>query len=206
MQFLDYYNQIKSAKRRLEWRVSRWLRRRILSQKLDVSPEFLVFEITEQGRPFIEHIEKIDFNMSHSGNWLAMIVSEDVVGIDIQICQPKRNLLGIAKQYFLPQEYEALLKEKDPSALFYQLWTLKEACVKATGEGIASDFPKYGFEVCHDKIVKLSSEQPFSLGSYAFGEMLLSVASKYEQDKMQVQQVFPDGKFKPYTLKQFAST
>jgi 4'-phosphopantetheinyl transferase len=200
------YDQIKSAKRRSEWRVSRWLRRYILSQKLDILPEYLRFETTKKGRPFIENIEEIDFNISHSGNWLAMIVSGDNVGIDIQVCQPKRNLLGIAKQYFLRQEYEALLKERDPSALFYQLWTLKEACVKATGEGIASGFPKYGFKICHDKIVNLSSRQPFSLRSYVFEEMLLSVASKHEQVKIRTQQIFPDGKKKVYALKQLAST
>lgn len=201
-----YYERIKSPKRQLEWRVSRWLRRYILSQKLAVMPEALVFETTAQWRPYIDSVKNIDFNMSHSGQWLAMIVCEDRVGIDIQICQSKRNLLGIAKQYFLSQEYGTLLTKEDPTALFYQLWTLKEACVKATGEGIASGFPKYGFEVCHGKIRQIIAAQPFVLGLYVFDDMLLSIASKYEQDKMQVQQVFPDGKKKTYTLKRVAST
>ena len=53
--------------------------------------------------------------------------------------------LGLARRYFHPNEVAAIERHADPQAAFFQIWTLKEAVVKALGTGLS--IPLDEFEV-----------------------------------------------------------
>ncbi|MBO5844950.1 MAG: 4'-phosphopantetheinyl transferase superfamily protein, partial [Bacteroidales bacterium] len=65
------------------------------------------------------------------------------IGIDIE--NTRKCNLNLAKRYFHQEEYiylSSLPKEEQDEA-FTKIWTLKEAFVKCTGEGIAGGFNKF---------------------------------------------------------------
>ncbi len=158
---LDEFAKICSPKRQQEYRASKWLRRTKLSEILEIPPESLIFDKTEQGKPFCVSHPEIHFNLSHSGNWVVMAVSDQPIGVDIETPNPKRNIMAIAEHYFLPEEVKIIRSSKDALDMFYKLWTLKEAYVKATGEGIVSGLSKCGFEMLDGKLKPMQDLSPY---------------------------------------------
>jgi len=84
------------------------------------------------------------------------------IGIDIEF---KKDLdIEILKDFLHLQEQKILQKSKTTSALFYSLWTKKEALLKTSGLGIKADF----------KTIDCSkSETNFNGQNYFFNEILL---------------------------------
>ena len=95
----------------------------------------------EYGKPYIENHE-VEFNVSHSGEYLAIAVSEHPVGIDIQ--GPKVIREGTFRKVVQPQEESLVGKEREKD--FLRLWTLKESFVKAEGKGLRISMKDYFFE------------------------------------------------------------
>lgn len=99
----------------------------------------------ENNKPYIKD-SNIYFNISHSGDYVAIIMSDVEVGIDIQ--KIKELKLNIAKRFFHENEYQRIIDEKDvnkQTELFYIYWTMKEAYTKAIGKGLA--IPLNSFDV-----------------------------------------------------------
>lgn len=100
---------------------------------------------TESGRPYISHSE-IDFNISHSGEWVAIIFSQSknkkAVGIDIEQPQKIRRYDDLLNYYANTQEIteiresECLPQLQGIEPRFYLSWCLREAVLKAQGVGI----------------------------------------------------------------------
>ncbi|MDO3387817.1 4'-phosphopantetheinyl transferase superfamily protein [Gilvimarinus sp. SDUM040013] len=106
--------------------------------------------IGKSGKPFLPHQTNQHFNLSHSGDWLAIILSQaGPVGIDIESPRKSRDLMAIARHYFHPREIEhmATLNGAEQHKEFYRLWTLKEAFFKARGTGISEGLAKIDFTV-----------------------------------------------------------
>lgn len=128
--------------------IQKWKSRRtaffllnLLFEKYDLEKDCLnQMYRTESGRPFIEH-PNIDFNISHSGEWVAVIFSysktEKVVGIDIEHPLKKRRFAELIQHYGSQQEIAELLAEPENLAEnFYLSWCLREAVLKSQGVGI----------------------------------------------------------------------
>jgi 4'-phosphopantetheinyl transferase len=52
-------------------------------------------------------------------------------------------MMSIAEQYFAPAEIAKLQRLADPTAAFFECWTLKEACLKANGTGLICDLDSF---------------------------------------------------------------
>lgn len=135
---------------------ARGILRSLLAKYLDTNPELIKFTYTPQGKPYIENNSRknsakyenkcIQFNLSHSQNLaLYAIAIDHSVGIDLEYCRPIPDALALAKRWFLPSEYQALLaqttnqeanQEASQVRNFFRLWTAKEAYLKATGIGL----------------------------------------------------------------------
>ena len=81
------------------------------------------------------------FNLSHSGAYIVLAVSDAEVGVDVERVQERR--LRVAGRVLLPEEREWM--EHNPIERFFRLWTLKESVMKAVGKGLA--LPPSGFSV-----------------------------------------------------------
>ena len=129
---------------------SQWIRYFILSNMLECGFSDLVFEQNENGRPFLINSSNIDFNISHSNDYIILAISFDSkVGIDIEIISKKISILGIAEKYFSTQEYHWLssLPKDKLTYWFYKIWTYKESCLKLTGEDMFVGLKKFIFSV-----------------------------------------------------------
>ncbi len=95
----------------------------------------------EHGRPRLDpaHRASLDFNWSHSGEHALIAVARGISpGIDIERRRPQPRALPIARRFFGNDEADALaaLPEEARAAAFLEIWTAKEAILKAHGRGI----------------------------------------------------------------------
>lgn len=93
------------------------------------------FESGPAGKPALQPPAPCHFNLSHSGDAIAVAVAGQPVGLDIESHRVLSDGLAIAQRVFHPRERLWLQAQPDFTAAFYRLWTLKEALLKATGEG-----------------------------------------------------------------------
>lgn len=110
--------------------------------KTEKIPTALLADIyrTSSGRPEFP-VEHIDFNISHSGDWVAVIlnVASDAkcaVGIDIEHCKKARNYTALLQHFAAPKEQDWFSKQTNSEQAFYQIWCLREAVLKSQGVGI----------------------------------------------------------------------
>lgn len=104
----------------------------------DAKPLFLSYRYSEYGKPYISRREDMHFNISHSKNYVVCAFSDKEVGIDIQV---HRNGKGDVAQRFFSAEDRELMRSlaqngENPEEIFFSIWTVKEAYMKLTGEGM----------------------------------------------------------------------
>jgi 4'-phosphopantetheinyl transferase len=120
--------------------IAHGLLRELLAHYLQKTPEAITFERSPQGKPFIKDCS-LSFNLSHARDGMLFGFSRQTpVGVDIEfINREELSALSIAQRYFHPKEFEALqsLTAEEQISAFYQVWTQKEAVLKAMGVGIA---------------------------------------------------------------------
>jgi 4'-phosphopantetheinyl transferase len=86
-------------------------------------------------------------SLSHARDHVAVALAPTAVGIDVEEYREGTEIERIAQRYFAPEE-AAELRALEPDAArerFVQLWTCKEAFIKAIGLGLAH--PLDGFAV-----------------------------------------------------------
>lgn len=112
-----------------------------LCERLDCPNDRLSFGYLEHGKPVAEVNGRrlpFGFNLSHSGrHGLIAIAEHEQLGVDVEVRKPGRNFDGIGESVYGPAERRLLAKARGQrkAAFFYQLWTLKEALIKALGTG-----------------------------------------------------------------------
>ena len=84
-----------------------------------------------------------DVNASHSGRWVACgACARGRIGVDVEMVRDVDA--GLAWRVFTPEERRYVAAGGDER--FFELWTLKEALVKATGRGLQTPLDSFGFE------------------------------------------------------------
>ncbi len=133
-----------------QFALTRALQRLMLSEyATDVSPEQWQFHASAEGRPLLAppfDRTGLHFNLAHTEGAVAMAVCRHArVGIDVE--KVGRARLAVAERYFSAAEAAQLrVLAPDAQALrFVQLWTLKEAYLKATGTGLAGGLGRMSF-------------------------------------------------------------
>jgi 4'-phosphopantetheinyl transferase len=124
--------------------VGRAVLRHLLSRHFGVKPQALRFELRENGKPFLPQSE-IHFNVSHSGEIVAIALAANEVGVDIEAKRRIPEIAAIAGRFFSKDEAERVRAATDATAEFFRIWTMKEAVVKAVGQGLG--FPLDCFTV-----------------------------------------------------------
>jgi len=115
----------------------------ILARYLNLDPTQINFTHSDRGKPYLTddcNPLNLQFNLSHSENMAIVGISRDrPIGVDVETVRPMENSLQLAKRFFCSSEYDLLTQAipEERDKLFFQLWTAKEAYLKATGEGIS---------------------------------------------------------------------
>lgn len=92
------------------------------------------------------------FNVSHSMQWALVAISSQPIGVDLEyLNQTSIKTAELIDMVCHPEEKItlALLSDSERNALFYQLWTQKEAYYKALGSGLQNTLQALRFtSVC----------------------------------------------------------
>jgi 4'-phosphopantetheinyl transferase len=128
------------------------LLRRTLSRHGDRQPQGWRFDVTPSGKPFL--IDSPDFHpafsLSHTRGMVACAITDGAdVGVDVEWADRDVDAEKIAARFFAPAESRHLmgLAPDARRGRFVDLWTLKEALVKAIGQGIAGSLNRFAFEI-----------------------------------------------------------
>ncbi len=88
----------------------------------------------EGGKPYFPDHPDCHFSLSHTADLCACALSDTPVGIDIELVRPRKE--GLPAYVFGEGELVWFREGGSRWEDFYTLWTLKEARVKCTGEGL----------------------------------------------------------------------
>jgi 4'-phosphopantetheinyl transferase len=123
---------------RERWMRSRALLRLCLAERLNSRPEEVCFNTDHFGKPLVDPFpaEGLHFNLSHSGDFAAVAMAGEPVGVDIERWQEDLSVVELAEFEFQPSEAAFIRRSAEPHRSFYQLWTAKEAVMKCCGAGL----------------------------------------------------------------------
>lgn len=119
--------------------------RAVLRKELGCRNDELAFEVSPYGKPFAmvrDHPAAISFNVSHGGDHgLIAVAPRGRLGVDVEERATRRRL-DLLVEAALEQRERAELASKQGTEklhLFFRLWAMKEALLKAHGEGFRLD-------------------------------------------------------------------
>jgi phosphopantetheinyl transferase len=93
-------------------------------------------EIDGRGKPVACGASVRHISIAHTGGIVAAAASTiGPIGIDVEYCDPDRELNRLALAAYGPEECQAVARQG--VSAFYRIWTLREAISKATGDGMA---------------------------------------------------------------------
>ncbi|MGI4874111.1 MAG: 4'-phosphopantetheinyl transferase family protein [Janthinobacterium lividum] len=160
--------------------------RAVLSHYTGVSASDLLISPDSNGKPTLTHFA-LHFNLSYRPGCALLAVSDaGPVGADVEPLQPLPDAAALVQQLFSAPE-QAALHAVEPGgwwALFYTIWTRKEAYAKALGMGLGMEFAEFsvvdglgpaGYQV-HSFVLTITS--PPSPLSKKEGELALVLDSK----------------------------
>ena len=119
--------------------------RALLCTDLNCSNHELSFAETEYGKPFAlvnGAPTLLSFNVSHAtANGMIALAPKQRVGVDIEEYDPDRRLDTLIDSVLAEKERSALRNRPGPQRmrLFFRLWAIKEALLKACGLGFHLD-------------------------------------------------------------------
>ena len=87
--------------------------------------------VGEYGKPFCETSEYC-FNLSHSGDYCALAVFSNDIGVDIEL--RRKTVEKNVRRLLTPDEYN--FAQSDPDNIFFDFWTMKESLCKYFGYGL----------------------------------------------------------------------
>lgn len=136
--------QFQDSARRLQFIAARAIVRTILARWLALTPEQVALDTTANGKPFVrnrtvEKSEAISFSYAHSDSRLLFaFCREREIGVDLEKIRDISARERISAQFFSAAESKMLaqLDETDRHLAFFQLWSGKEAVVKAIGGSV----------------------------------------------------------------------
>lgn len=142
---LKRFNELHYKKQ--EFLISRILLKKIIGNYLNIDPSNVQFQANLYGKLYLnEKIkvkidDKIKFSLSHTKHLIICAFALNFeIGVDAELIRADfNNSLIIAEQFFLKKEFEYLFStsKKNQNKMFFKIWTLKEAYMKAMGKGFS---------------------------------------------------------------------
>jgi len=143
------WQRFRVERARREYLAAHALLRNALSHYGTLPPQDWRFKSNAHGKPAPDPDCGLRFNLSHSGGLAVCLVSEaDAhVGVDVEPAARANQIAAVAHKVFSPHEQAALdaLPAPDKLNRYLDLWTLKEAYVKARGLGFSLPLDRISF-------------------------------------------------------------
>jgi len=162
------------------------LMRHLLAEATGQHADSVQFKFGKFKKPYLAGEHNVQFNLSDTKDALIIAMTRgEEIGADIETMERKVDHNAIADHYFTEDEKALILNDKiDGKRRFLELWTKKEAILKATGVGIMDDLKILDTSKEH---IELSIQHPefcnmaapeYYLECFELGEKhIMSVAS-----------------------------
>jgi len=137
-QELARFERLKKRSDKKLFLFGRVLAKSVIGGLLGIKPGLVRISVDKSGRPFLKgRPAEFDFNLSHGGDWVVLMIGRGSVGVDVEKISPieMEVVLGFS---VLSDEEREYLAEKDWRE-FYRIWTLKEAFFKTGGVRTLAD-------------------------------------------------------------------
>ena len=142
------YNKFKFDRHRREYLATHTLARTALSHHSGTPPEALRFQIGPNGKPSLDPECGLRFNLSNSvGLVICLVGVGGDLGVDLEPHARAQSIRETAPRVFSPLElaqFNDLPADKQLQRCL-QLWTLKEAYIKARGLGFKLPLTRFSF-------------------------------------------------------------
>lgn len=143
---------------------------------LDVrSPHDWTFVADARGKPSLAPADaahtRLTFNLSHTNGLVACAVGHEVdIGVDVEEVGRADDELALAERFFSRSEAAALAAcdRSVRSTRFTEVWTLKEAFIKATGEGLSCPLDRFWSAFGPEASLSFGSEVSATQGHLRF--------------------------------------
>ena len=150
-------DQFKFESDRRKFCAARASLRLILSRYLGVKPGRIPLETGEFGKPFVADkavAQGLRFNLSHSHQLALISITRDrEVGVDIEFVRSDFVTDEVANHFFSPaevREFQTVAPALRTRA-FFNVWTRKEAYIKARGEGLYCPLDQFDVSVAPNR-------------------------------------------------------
>lgn len=138
--------------------------RHILAVYYKIAPQNLVINYNRYGKPHLsDNRLNLEFNLSHSSDMAILAITQkNAIGVDIEQIKPFDNLEDLVNRYFSIAEQKLfyLTTSKKKLESFYEIWTRKEAYIKAIGKGLSFPLDHITVSFCDDyppRIISIES-------------------------------------------------
>lgn len=116
--------------------------RQLLSMHLRKPAHELRWEKAAHGKPYLAD-GSCHFNLTHSENVAALAVSAEELGLDVEDRTRRVEYLALGQRFFAAPETAELEHAVDPREFFFEVWTAKEAYIKALGDGLTHPLDQF---------------------------------------------------------------
>jgi 4'-phosphopantetheinyl transferase len=161
--------KFRHGRTRQQFVAARGILRLLLAQYLNCDARNLGFTYGVNGKPRLQSLSSdlpLEFNLTHSGDIaLYALTLEHPLGIDLEQIRSDCDYSAIAQRFFTAQEVSGLLAlplEQQPAA-FFQIWTAKEAYIKALGGSVFS-----GLSQLEVKLAWLPAQNTCTISEYMY--------------------------------------
>ncbi|HHP7232211.1 MAG TPA: 4'-phosphopantetheinyl transferase family protein [Xenococcaceae cyanobacterium] len=136
-------NRFHFSQHRCRFIAARGILRQLLGFYCQTPGDRISFTYNSRGKPQLASDfsqASLEFNLSHSQNLVLYSFNyQQKIGIDLEYLRDNLDYQNIAQRFFAPRELNFITTcpQEQQKLRFYQLWTAKEAYLKATGAGLA---------------------------------------------------------------------
>lgn len=141
-----------------------------------------LIKYNKYGRPYID--EYIDFNISHSGEYVVCAIGKDVkLGVDIEWIrtidfEDYRSVMNT-------EQWECIHNSTDPINTFFKFWTIKESVAKGDSRGLTISL----YEIGINENVAVYDETKWYLSNLNLNEQYCTNLACSERHKVLIEDV-----------------
>ena len=161
-------NRFRFEQHRDRFIAGRGILRQLLANYLQMKSDLIIFEYSDRGKPQITsslNKDSLQFNVSHSQD-LALygFNYQKNIGVDLEYIKDNIDYKQLAKRFFATEELQLInsYPAQEQKTIFFQLWTAKEAYLKATGDGLAESLDTIEFTLNNNyelNLVKIKQDR-----------------------------------------------
>lgn len=180
----ERHDRLAGACDRRDYVAAHALLRVALGAHTKTAPEQLMFAPGAHGKPFLvapdPDAARPDFSLAHSRDLVGCVMASGrAVGMDVEAVEAATRTSEIAHRFFSVDEAAALQRysvDEQPGR-FCELWTLKEALLKAEGTGFACPLDCVSFRV-RGRYIRVTHRPPLAAKRWAL--LLMNVGDRHK--------------------------